>query len=634
MHPNRSRGYGTIFRSALKLCIVLVFGFFLSLSAYASTSSHCDAQIKQVQVAQAVSDHPAQRPDTGWQTVQLPDTWKHRWADHIGSVWYRIEWNYLCPNQNNTPIALSISSINMAGEVYLNDELFWQDRSLQEPLSRSRDMPRYWILPASALKHDNNTLWIRVVGKPLLSAGLGDIYLGEPHQVLIEYENALQQKRIIIFMRFICAGTLGIICFLIWLFRRQETAFGWFAFGCLFWVLFIFLMLKTETAPFANTLIMAKLSSILQLLYVMCFCLYTWRFANKTFRLAERLLWGCAIIMTLLIGIAPYSHLSWLLPTVFIYVVSLFFVNCMFYPYIAWQSKQIEQYILAGCLTLFCVLGIYQFFVGEWKINSFIARPIAPIVALFIATSLALRLSRNIKKVEQFNQTLEQNIQQVKHELSTSLNKQHQLELKNTRLQERIHLAHDLHDSLGGALVRSMIMVDQSKVTLTNQQFLSMLKLLRDDLRQVIDSGSSNGAKVPDTPALWGASIRRRFSQLFDEIDINSHWSFTAHWQFQLTAFECLTLLRVAEEALTNIIKHSQAKNVRVALYYTDTPQLVLEIEDDGIGFDIEMVKQSGISVGLRSMQIRLEKIQANISIQSQSGKTLIQVVKMPSIKM
>ncbi|MCV4732247.1 hypothetical protein OFB80_30615, partial [Escherichia coli] len=88
----------------------------------------------------------------------------------------------------------------------------------------------------------------------------------------------------------------------------------------------------------------------------------------------------------------------------------------------------------------------------------------------------------------------------------------HQLELENVRLQERIHLAHDLHDGLGASLVRSMILVDQSSSTMSNQQFLSILKLLRDDLRQIIDSGSLTNNKTPDNPVLWIAPVRHRFS--------------------------------------------------------------------------------------------------------------------------
>ena len=73
----------------------------------------------------------------------------------------------------------------------------------------------------------------------------------------------------------------------------------------------------------------------------------------------------------------------------------------------------------------------------------------APLTSLLIAIILALRLAKNLRAIENFNHTLKQNILEAKNELTLSLNTQHQLELDNAKLQERLQLAHDLHDGLG-----------------------------------------------------------------------------------------------------------------------------------------------------------------------------------------
>ena len=208
--------------------------------------------------------------------------------------------------------------------------------------------------------------------------------------------------------------------------------------------------------------------------------------------------------------------------------------------------------------------------------------------------------------------------------LSSSLYARHQLELENVRLQERIHLAHDLHDGLGASLVRSMILVDQSSSTMSNQQFLSILKLLRDDLRQIIDSGSLTNNKTPDNPVLWIAPVRHRFSQIMDELDIEATWSIPEAWEIQPTALQCLTLIRVLEESLTNIVKHSQARHIDVKMYYPSTTHLVMIIQDDGVGFNVECVLNHGMGIGMRSMKMRLEKIGAELNIESEKGCTKI----------
>ncbi len=204
----------------------------------------------------------------------------------------------------------------------------------------------------------------------------------------------------------------------------------------------------------------------------------------------------------------------------------------------------------------------------------------------------------------------------------------HQTELERMRRQERLQFSHDLHDILGSSLVRSIGVISQSKENFDNQQFLSILKLLRDDLREVIDSGSSVSGEVPKTPILWGAPVRHRFSQIFNELSIQSVWDFAEVWHSQPSALECLTLLRITEEALTNVIKHSYAKKVIVRLYFSNLKQIILEIEDDGIGFNVDEVNSANVNIGLRSMKIRLEKIHSVMDVQSKRGQTIIRVIQ------
>lgn len=103
-----------------------------------------------------------------------------------------------------------------------------------------------------------------------------------------------------------------------------------------------------------------------------------------------------------------------------------------------------------------------------------------------------------------------------------------------------MQIAHDLHDGLGGSLMRSMALVELAPQPLANQRVLSLLKVLRDDLRQVIDHGSSAGAQVPDTPVQQAAPLRHRFTLLFDEMGVASQWRIAPQWQGRPSALQCL----------------------------------------------------------------------------------------------
>lgn len=154
-----------------------------------------------------------------------------------------------------------------------------------------------------------------------------------------------------------------------------------------------------------------------------------------------------------------------------------------------------------------------------------------------------------------------------------------------------------------------------------------MLKLLRDDLRQIIDSGSCIGSKIPENPKIWVAPLRHRFSQLMDEMDIRSKWDFPNEWVFEPNSLPCLTLMRVLEESLTNVIKHSQAVHVSVSMQFVPPKQLVLKVQDDGVGFQANSVLEHGMSIGIRSMQMRLERVGGQLKLNSTPSYILIQAV-------
>ncbi|MCS5516656.1 ATP-binding protein [Pseudomonas qingdaonensis] len=167
-----------------------------------------------------------------------------------------------------------------------------------------------------------------------------------------------------------------------------------------------------------------------------------------------------------------------------------------------------------------------------------------------------------------------------------------------------------------------MAMVEQASTPLQGPQFLSMLKLLRDDLRQTIDNGSSAGIKVPATPQEWIAPLRHRFTQLFDELDVTCTWHFAAQWRTPPSALQCMALTRLVEESLTNVVKHSRARHVRVELQQPQPDSLELNIEDDGIGFDVLAVQRAGVSVGMRSMNARIARVGGQLEVVSLPGCT------------
>jgi two-component system sensor histidine kinase UhpB len=87
-------------------------------------------------------------------------------------------------------------------------------------------------------------------------------------------------------------------------------------------------------------------------------------------------------------------------------------------------------------------------------------------------------------------------------------------------------------------------------------------------------------------------------------------------------------LYRIAQEALTNVAKHARAGNVDVILERR-ADNVLLVIEDDGVGFDPAAAGGAGGRFGLLGMQERAGLVGAVLDIESSAGKGTTVLVRM-----
>jgi signal transduction histidine kinase len=82
----------------------------------------------------------------------------------------------------------------------------------------------------------------------------------------------------------------------------------------------------------------------------------------------------------------------------------------------------------------------------------------------------------------------------------------------------------------------------------------------------------------------------------------------------------------IIEEAVNNARKHASAANIFVRLRQVDQGVLLLEIEDDGVGFDVAAVnrsydKRSSSSLGMVNLRERAELVNGLLNVESTLGK-------------
>lgn len=89
-----------------------------------------------------------------------------------------------------------------------------------------------------------------------------------------------------------------------------------------------------------------------------------------------------------------------------------------------------------------------------------------------------------------------------------------------------------------------------------------------------------------------------------------------------------ISLLRIIQEGLANIRKHSRAKNARVEVRYSPVSgkgrgegEILIIIEDDGIGFDLAKINSAQRHLGLDIIRERVEKLKGKFKIDSVLGR-------------
>lgn len=101
---------------------------------------------------------------------------------------------------------------------------------------------------------------------------------------------------------------------------------------------------------------------------------------------------------------------------------------------------------------------------------------------------------------------------------------------------------------------------------------------------------------------------------------------------FPLEGKKELITFRIVQEMLNNIIKHAKAKMIKVQMVYR-VGYLLLEISDDGEGFDLSPLNDAGntsFGLGIRNMSSRAHLIGAEFNISSTLGNGTIATISIP----
>jgi signal transduction histidine kinase len=190
---------------------------------------------------------------------------------------------------------------------------------------------------------------------------------------------------------------------------------------------------------------------------------------------------------------------------------------------------------------------------------------------------------------------------------------------------ERKRVARELHDDTGQALtaiglglraVSRALQQNSSKAVDNLGQLESLVDRSLDDLQRLIADLRPSHLDDLGLPA----ALRWYGNELEDRTDLEIEFNLEGEPR-PIEPPMNTALFRVAQEALTNVIKHADAS--KVVLHLTYLPQAVsLQVTDDGRGFDMSSLAAKGrTSWGLLGMEERASLLGGDLAMESSIGK-------------
>ncbi len=250
---------------------------------------------------------------------------------------------------------------------------------------------------------------------------------------------------------------------------------------------------------------------------------------------------------------------------------------------------------------------------------------------MYLLNSIACQLGTAIEQAK-LNTELSEGNQRYQMLLQQALNVQE---------QERKRIARDLHDETSQQLTALTLNLQAVNEMIEMGQFkdAEIKEILKKTQAIAVHAGTEVNKLIRELrPTLLDtlglpAAIRHVAADL-DSQGINVSTSFHKMEQ-RLPAESELALFRITQEAMSNILRHSEARNAAVRIECA-ADKCILHVEDDGKGFDVSeitSIDRRGRGAGLYGMKERVKLVGGICSIDSQPGKGTKIIATIPIVR-
>ncbi|MCY1167692.1 hypothetical protein D9M73_76620 [compost metagenome] len=569
-------------------------------------------------------------PDT-WQQVVLPlalpvaaphQTDAHLSNSATGNI--RTTWVKLSTQGRpipTGPLALYGARVKVEGTiaVYANGQLVHRAQQ-QGQLWNSLFTPLWVVLDKDADDAPLSEILIRLEHPPATQAGLSSLWLGPPEALRGRYYLRQWLQRELPATLSAAFLLVGIFALFVWLKRRHET--DYLLFFNLAAVSFAGHLHYYVGLPILNDWF-AWLTSNALFWLVTVLHLFLRQLHGRALTWLTRAVVGVTVLTSLLtlpvVAVLPvFPSTSSLVPLMYAIVVLMAATVCLVGGISAWRRSS-EGWLLAVGLGVCTLLGV-----PDWLLHNNVISPEGWFLGAYTnAVTFGMfgllmyrRYVNAIGKVEQLNASLAERLQTREAELELSHRRLREVEQRQMLSDERQRMMQDMHDGLGSTLISAIRSVENGGMS--DAKVSQILKDCMDDLKLAIDSMEPVEADL----LLLLATLRFRLEPRLEGTGVTLRWEVqelpALDW---LDPSSALHILRIVQESVANILRHTRATEIRVGTAVAKGG-LEVTIEDNGQGFNVDRELADARGKGLHNQLRRAQMLDGTVDWKSGSAGT------------
>ncbi|HYN61242.1 MAG TPA: ATP-binding protein [Rubrivivax sp.] len=559
----------------------------------------------------APDDQPPPDDDPRWQAAALPDTVR------AGVAWYRVEFARV-PAREGEMWMLYLPYMYGGGRIWLNGEPV---AAVLEGNAERRvrwERPLLLPLPQSRLHEGRNVLHLRPVSAHLPGGnGLARIVVGTQDALQPQFERRLFFVRTVPLVTVVGGSVVGLLFIFIWLRRRQEVLYGLFGLAVLLWALrtttFIFDSMPHALWPLWRLLYHGSTGGFIVVMTLFALAMAGWY--RRGIAIALFAYWLLGPMGFVLAGAQGEELVGrWWAGGLIPIGLGMVVITAA----AAWRRRSAGTVAIALAVALAVAAGVHDYLVAwtsplmtallpNWSAHRFfLLHHAANLLLLVMGALLTMRFVRSLEQVEEVNRTLEARVAAREAEVAASYQRIAALQREQATTDERQRIMRELHDGLGSQLFTSLLRAERG--ALDSAATVEMLQRAIDEMRIAIEALASD---EKDFRTAFG-NFRFRWDQRLRDAGVVPHWQVAVpDAVLAVPPHDALQLLRIVQEALTNVLKHARATQVQVSLRH-GAGQLELQVQDDGVG---RAAPPSAGGRGLAGMRARAAKLGAKLDL-------------------